>query len=105
MSRPLLCSACRTGVDPGMPSTTAALAESLKGGLYLRGLQVYVGTAQHLRSKEERAQAVQVATATAKLHLEALRASGIATDGLIVSGGGTGTLPLESETGLYNEVQ
>jgi len=98
--------ACRTGVEPEDVGTTVAIAKDIEtfDGLHLRGLQVYAGTAQHLRSGLERKEAIEKVLETTRLHIAALREAGIAST-LVVSGGGTGTLPLELESGEYAELQ
>lgn len=97
---------CRTGVESEAVDVTVAIAKDVEAtaGLRLRGLQVYNGVAQHLRSAAQRKSSVSGSCDVARKHVAALRAAGISAE-LIVSGGGTGTLPFEAESGLYSELQ
>ncbi len=72
-------------------------------GLRLRGLQAYYGSAQHRRSVRERRQAITAAAGLAGAARDGLLAEGLTCD--IVTGGGTGTFPYETGSGVYNEVQ
>jgi D-serine deaminase-like pyridoxal phosphate-dependent protein len=67
-------------------------------GLELRGLQVYAGSAQHFRKPSDRAAAIERARAAAAPIRDAL---GVRH----VTGGGTGTYPLEMASGLWTEIQ
>lgn len=91
----------------GVPDTAAVvdLAREIKlhKGLKLRGLQAYYGSAQHRRSVRERRQAITLAAGLAGAARDGLLAEGLACD--IVTGGGTGTFPYETGSGVYNEVQ
>jgi D-serine deaminase-like pyridoxal phosphate-dependent protein len=71
--------------------------------LELRGLQAYHGRAQHLRSPQERSDAIAAAAAIAAGVRDALRARGYACDE--VCGGGTGSYPNEIASGVYTELQ
>jgi len=102
--------ACRTGIEPEATSTTVSLAKDIVAteGLRLRGLQVYHGVSQHLRTPAERRQAISEATSVAERHLAALREVNIPAAGapaLVVSGGGTGSFLNEAETGVFSELQ
>jgi D-serine deaminase-like pyridoxal phosphate-dependent protein len=91
----------RCGVEPG--AAVVELARRIGGGLRFAGLQAYQGAAQHLRSSDDRAQAI--AQAVAKLHLTqaALEQAGLRAP--IITGAGTGTYPLEAGSHIYNELQ
>jgi len=102
--------ASRTGVDPTAVDDTVCMAREIvtTSGMRLRGLQVYNGLAQHLRTATERMHAILESNAIAQKHLHALESSdipGVDVSELIVSGGGTGTLPLEVECGCWRELQ
>lgn len=71
--------------------------------LRLRGLHAYHGSAQHRRTVRERRQAISLAAALAGAARDSMLLHGIACD--IVTGGGTGTFPYETGSGVYNEVQ
>lgn len=93
----------RAGIAPG--SEAAALAQLIAASPYLKfgGLQSYQGRAQHLRTPAERAQAIGQAIDVTRLTVDMLRQQGVECE--IVGGAGTGTFPLESHSGVYNEIQ
>lgn len=107
--------ASRTGIDPANPSLTVELARRILSSktLWLRGLQVYNGLAQHLRTETERKEAVKASGDVANIHLAALeealwcapRGATTTRPQLVVSGGGTGSLPHEVECGPWTELQ
>jgi D-serine deaminase-like pyridoxal phosphate-dependent protein len=67
------------------------------------GLQAYHGSAQHLRSVDERKAAIGAAAELAGRTLEALDKAGIPCPA--VTGAGTGTFELERDSGVYTELQ
>jgi D-serine deaminase-like pyridoxal phosphate-dependent protein len=91
----------------GVPDTAGAVELAAEiaqhRGLRLRGLQAYYGSAQHRRSVRERRQAITLAASLAGAARDGLIAEGHACE--IVTGGGTGTFPYETGSGVYNEVQ
>ncbi len=93
----------RCGV--GNAGEVLALAKSLSRhpGLRFRGLQAYHGRAQHLREPAERERAIAHAQRFVVQSIDALRTGSIACE--IVTGAGTGTYPLESASGVWNEIQ
>lgn len=93
----------RCGVQPGPEAV--ALAGMIAGSKHLRfaGLQAYHGSAQHLRTTEERTAAIASATDGVRRTVEQLRQQGLGCD--IIGGAGTGTFEHESATGLYTEIQ
>lgn len=93
----------RCGVQPGPEAV--ALAGMIAASKHLRfaGLQAYHGSAQHLRTTEERTRAIASATDGVRRTVEQLRQQGLGCD--IIGGAGTGTFELESSTGLYTEIQ
>lgn len=94
----------RCGVEPGSPAV--ALAEQIaghKGTLRFAGVQAYHGSAQHLRTPDERASAVSSAADKLGMTLEMLGSAGFRCE--TVGGAGTGTYALEGATGLWNELQ
>lgn len=93
----------RCGVAPGPDAVR--LAERVAASPHLRfmGLQAYHGAAQHLRSLEERAVAIDVAADGARRTVEQLRQRGLAC--AIVGGGGTGSFELEAASGVFTEIQ
>ena len=88
------------------PEAALALARSIVSytpHLRLVGIQAYGGSAQHFRSPADRQNAVFASAEKVKQTLKLLQSEGheIRT----VAGGGTGTYELESNSGVYNEVQ
>ena len=71
--------------------------------LRFAGLQAYNGTAQHLRTLEERQAAIRVAAETVRRATSALAAAGLECE--TVGGAGTGTYALEMAEGLWTELQ
>jgi D-serine deaminase-like pyridoxal phosphate-dependent protein len=93
----------RCGVPPGPEAADLARAIAASPHLRFGGLQAYHGSAQHLRRPEERRAAIAGAAEGVRITLEQLRHHGL--DCPIVGGAGTGTFPLEIESGLYTELQ
>ena len=95
--------AARCGVSPGPEAV--AMAERIAASPHLRfgGLQAYQGSAQHLRTPEQRAAAIGRAVDDSRRTVEQLRQRGLACD--IVGGAGTGTFEIEAASGVYTEIQ
>jgi len=96
------------GARCGVTSNAAAieLAEAIatySPSLVFAGLQAYYGPAQHMRKPEERLQAIRSACDKVKDMVSALNTAGYEVNA--ITGGGTGTYPIEAESGLYTEVQ
>ncbi len=93
----------RCGVEPG--EAVLALAQQIDQapGLRFAGLQAYHGRAQHLRSFEERRQAIGQAVEQVQLSINLLSQHGLECE--LVSGAGSGTYAFEAESGVYNELQ
>jgi D-serine deaminase-like pyridoxal phosphate-dependent protein len=93
----------RCGVAPG--EATVALARTIveTPGLRLRGLHAYHGSAQHLRTPQERERAIGAAVDGVITTRRMMRATGLPCE--IVTGAGTGTWPLERDSGVYDELQ
>ncbi|HIJ55924.1 MAG TPA: DSD1 family PLP-dependent enzyme [Deltaproteobacteria bacterium] len=93
----------RCGVEPGEPVLKLArLIEETKG-LRFGGLQAYQGGAQHLRTPEERAAAIQAAVDRVIDTTTHLTANGIACP--VITGAGTGTYRIEASSTIYTELQ
>jgi D-serine deaminase-like pyridoxal phosphate-dependent protein len=99
-------------VDVGMGRTgvasleaAVALADEIARSPRLRfaGVQGYGGSWQHMRGADARLAAVQAGMVTLSAIVEALRARGHACD--LVTGGGTGTVTADVETGVLTELQ
>jgi len=93
----------RCGVVPGVAALELARVVAGLPGLRLMGLQAYHGSAQHLRSVEERSAAIIEATARTAQSRDLILGAGLPCP--IVTGAGTGTYELESASGVYNELQ
>lgn len=93
----------RCGVEPGEPA--ARLAEAVARTKHLRfgGLQVYHGSAQHIRDFTERRAAIQRAGDMAGSTRDLIRRRGI--DCPLITGAGTGSFRFEIETGVWDELQ
>ena len=93
----------RCGAHPGQPAVALAHEIRKHPALRFAGLQAYHGKAQHLRSPQQRRDAiagvVQAVATTRKL----IEAAGIPVD--LVTGAGTGSLVLEASSGVFGEVQ
>ncbi len=93
----------RCGVEPGEPAL--ALVRQIVGCAALRfaGIHAYHGAAQHLRSPQERSDAIAQAVAKVQSTLALLEHNGLHAE--IVTGAGTGTYLLEAASRVYNEIQ
>jgi D-serine deaminase-like pyridoxal phosphate-dependent protein len=93
----------RTGVLG--PAEALALAERVNVAtrLHFRGVQGYGGHLQHIAGREHRREATRVSTERLGRVVDALDGAGFNV--AVRSGGGTGTLGLDIEIGLLNELQ
>lgn len=97
------CGAGRCGVTSAPAVVEIARAVIAAGNLTYRGIQAYQGAMQHMDSFDDRRAKLDAAIAQVRDAVDALAAEGIKTG--LVSGGGTGSYPFESNSGLYNELQ
>ncbi len=93
----------RCGVEPGQPSIALAQRIAAAKSLRFAGLHAYQGAAQHVRTPAERKAAIAKAVQHVRDTVEALQAHGFKPE--IITGAGTGTYPLETASGVYNEIQ
>ena len=93
----------RCGVEPGEPALDLARRIGDAPHLTFAGLQAYHGSAQHLRTYEERQRAIASAVDKAALTRDLLAANGIPCDN--ITGAGTGTFEFETASGVYTELQ
>lgn len=93
----------RCGVDPGSPAVALAKWIAKTPGLRFRGLQAYNGSAQHVRDHANRRRAIERAAQGTRETIAALSAVGIACE--TITGGGTGSLMIDLELGVLNELQ
>ena len=84
---------------------TVALARQIDQAPYLNfmGLQCYHGSAQHYRLPQERQNAITATCATATATKEAIEKLGIKVER--ITGAGTGSVMLERNSKVFNEVQ
>jgi D-serine deaminase-like pyridoxal phosphate-dependent protein len=93
----------RCGVEPGEPALRLASAIGRMKNLRFAGLQAYHGSAQHLRTREERRAAIASAVEKAGSTKALLERNGIPCPE--VTGAGTGTFEFEAASGVYTELQ
>lgn len=93
----------RCGVAPGAPARDLAQRIAASEGLSFRGLHAYHGGAQHLRSPDERRDAIARAATLTRETRARIEEGGIACP--IVTGAGTGTWHDEAASGVWNELQ
>lgn len=93
----------RCGVAPGAPAVAIAETIARTPGIAFRGLHAYHGSAQHLRTPEERRAAIARASELARETRAAIEAAGIVCP--TVTGAGTGTWQNERDSGIYTELQ
>jgi 3-hydroxy-D-aspartate aldolase len=93
----------RCGVEPGAPTLAMARSIAARRGLRFAGLQAYHGKAQHIYDPDRRAEVVGGAVSLVRQTVDLLRSHGLECER--VSGGGTGTFPIEAASGVYDEVQ
>lgn len=97
------CGAGRCGVATPREAVDIAKAVNAAPGLQFTGIQAYQGAMQHLESYGDRKARLDAAIVLVKAVVEGLQAAGLAPE--LVSGGGTGSYPFESDSGVYNELQ
>ena len=93
----------RCGVEPGEPALRLAQVVNAFGNLRFGGIHAYHGSAQHLRSVDERREAIAQAVEKARHTRDLIEDEGL--DCEIVTGAGTGTFLFEHASGVYNELQ
>jgi D-serine deaminase-like pyridoxal phosphate-dependent protein len=93
----------RCGVSPGPAATGLARQIAGSRALSFGGLQAYHGSAQHLRTPEERRAAIATAANATTETLRFLNEAGFVCR--TIGGAGTGTFELEGASGIWNELQ
>jgi D-serine deaminase-like pyridoxal phosphate-dependent protein len=93
----------RCGVAPGEPALRLAAKIARSNLLRFGGLQAYHGSAQHLRTYEERRDAISRTVDMTRQTVDLLSREGLSCD--TVGGAGTGTFEFEAVSGVFNELQ
>ncbi|MGO9983830.1 MAG: DSD1 family PLP-dependent enzyme [Rhodomicrobium sp.] len=93
----------RCGVAPGPAAVELAAKIAACPPLSFAGLQAYYGSAQHMRTREERRAAITSASELTSKTVRLLAGAGLACE--TIGGGGTGTYELEGTSGVWNELQ
>lgn len=93
----------RCGVQPGRAALELVQAIRKHQALRFAGLQAYQGKAQHLRTPQERRDAIGIAVQDVQFTRKLIEAEGIPVE--LVTGSGTGSLVCEAASGLYGELQ
>ena len=93
----------RTGIPPDTRAEAIAISISKNKHLEFRGLQMYAGHLMHIRSFQER----QTKSLQALEMMETFRNRllQIGIESPIMTGGGTGTINIDDETEILNEIQ
>jgi len=97
------CGAGRCGVKSTPEVVAIAKAVTAAPNLRFAGIQAYQGAMQHIDGFAERRAKLDAAIAQVKDAVEGLTREGLEPE--LVSGGGTGSYPFESGSGVYNELQ
>ena len=93
----------RCGVPPGEPALELARRIAGTAGLRFAGLQAYQGSAQHVRTMQERKARIDVAVAAARSTRARIEAAGIPCP--VVTGAGSGSFMFEADSAVYDELQ
>jgi len=93
----------RCGVAPGEAAVLLAQTIARSKHLQFDGLQAYQGSAQHIRSYEERRQAIEKAIRAAAGTKALIESQGIACPR--ITGAGTGSFAFEAASSVYTELQ
>lgn len=93
----------RCGVAPGEPAVALAKEIAASPGLRFAGLQAYNGRAQHMRTMQERRNAIEFASRKISETRKLLDKENLACP--IVTGAGSGTFMFEVGSGAWNEIQ
>jgi len=93
----------RTGVASEQDAVNLAIACASLRGLHYEGLQCYAGMAQHVESYEVRKEYSLSSVGNLKTIKADLKKRGLTTN--IVTGSGTGTFDIDTNSGLFTELQ
>jgi D-serine deaminase-like pyridoxal phosphate-dependent protein len=93
----------RCGVAPGRQAVELVHAIRKHPALRFAGLQAYHGKAQHMRTAQERHDAIGAAVQDVLFTRKLIEADGVPVD--LVTGAGTGSMVCEAASGVYGELQ
>jgi len=93
----------RCGVEPGPAALNLVMEIRKHPALNFAGLQAYNGRAQHVRSVSGRRDAIAKVVDAVLITRHLIEARGIPVR--LVTGGGTGSMPLEATSGVFGELQ
>jgi D-serine deaminase-like pyridoxal phosphate-dependent protein len=97
------CGQKRCGVADAAAAVTLAKHVASLPHLELSGVQCYHGAAQHIRPVADREEAISRVADIARACVEAFTAASLPCG--VVTGGGSGTFPMEAASGVFTEVQ
>ncbi|HET6829389.1 MAG TPA: DSD1 family PLP-dependent enzyme [Ramlibacter sp.] len=93
----------RCGVTPGRQAVELAQEIRKHPALRFAGLQAYHGKAQHMRSAQERREAISVVVQDVVFTRRLIEAEGIPVE--LITGAGTGSMVCEAASGVFGELQ
>lgn len=93
----------RCGVAPGRQAVELAQEIRKHPALRFAGLQAYHGKAQHMRSAQERREAISVVVQDVIFTRRLIEAEGIPVG--LITGAGTGSMVCEAASGIFGELQ
>lgn len=93
----------RCGVTPGRAAVDLAHEIRRHPALRFAGLQAYNGRAQHLRTAQERRDAVGIVVQDVLFTRKLIEAEGVPVN--LVTGAGTGSMVCEAASGVFGELQ
>jgi D-serine deaminase-like pyridoxal phosphate-dependent protein len=93
----------RCGVAPGRQAVELAQEIRKHPALRFAGLQAYHGKAQHMRSAQERREAIAVVVQDVVFTRRLIEAEGIPVG--LITGAGTGSMVCEAASGVFGELQ
>jgi D-serine deaminase-like pyridoxal phosphate-dependent protein len=93
----------RCGVPPGQAAVALVHEIRKHPALRFAGLHAYHGKAQHLRSAQQRREAIAIAVDDVLYTRKLIEAEGVPVD--LVTGAGTGSMVCEAASGVFGELQ
>ncbi|QJW85268.1 DSD1 family PLP-dependent enzyme [Ramlibacter terrae] len=93
----------RCGVTPGRAAVDLAHEIRRHPALRFAGLQAYNGKAQHLRTAQERRDAIGIVVQDVLFTRKLIEAEGVPVN--LVTGAGTGSMVCEAASGVFGELQ